>query len=91
MANMLYRELDQVKLREAWEEYGREEGREEGRAEGREEGRAEGREEGRAEGREEGKTKTKLEMLDLVNSGATLDEIRKILAEETENLKIAQR
>jgi hypothetical protein len=35
VANMLYRELDQVKLREAWEEYGREEGRMEGMERGK--------------------------------------------------------
>ena len=60
------------------------EGREEGILKGREEGilkvREEGKKEGILEGREEGKAEERKNMLELLEKGYTLDQIKNILS-----------
>jgi predicted transposase/invertase (TIGR01784 family) len=60
---------------------GREEGRAEGREEGREEGRKEGRKEGRQEGRKEGRNEERLRLLEMLNLGLPVEEIKQRLKE----------
>jgi hypothetical protein len=70
IANMLYKELDQVKLRAVWEDCGREEGR----LEGIEQGMAQGITQGRAESIEE--------FIKLIEKGHTTEEIKQILTKK---------
>jgi len=66
-------------MKECWQEEAREEAWEEALAKGREEGMAEGR----AEGMEKGKAEGMAEILAMIDRGVPPDEIRKMIAKNT--------
>jgi hypothetical protein len=88
--NMLFTEFNIDTAKKIWQEEAREDGLEagrkkghqEGRKEGRKEGRQEGRKEGRLEGHKEGNEEAIMRVLALLETGQSLDELKKQLHKE---------